>query len=90
MNGLNRAGEDPALENCQRVQHGQARGQDSCRAGRPYEYGNDNLSVGTNYIRQVVPFTRELDKVSEELFKLTTRGGSESLRCRHPRGHRQP
>lgn len=42
-----------------------------------YEYGNDNLSVGTNYIRQVVPFTRELDKVSEELFKLTTRGGSE-------------
>ncbi len=42
-----------------------------------YEYGNNNLSVGTNYIRQVLPFTRELDKVSEQLFKLTTNGGDE-------------
>lgn len=42
-----------------------------------YEYGNTNLSVGTNYIRQVLPFTRDLDKVSEELFKLTTNGGDE-------------
>lgn len=42
-----------------------------------YEYGNDNLSIGTNYIRQVLPFTRDLDKVSEQLFKLTTNGGSE-------------
>jgi len=42
-----------------------------------YEYGNNNLSVGTNYIRQVLPFTRDLDKVSEQLFKLTTNGGAE-------------
>ncbi|HAL70785.1 MAG TPA: hypothetical protein DCP71_03330, partial [Verrucomicrobiales bacterium] len=42
-----------------------------------YEYGNDNLSIGTNYIRQVLPFTRDLDRVSEQLFKLTTNGGSE-------------
>jgi hypothetical protein len=42
-----------------------------------YEYGNNNLSAGTNYIRRVLPFTRDLDKVSEELFKLTTNGGSE-------------
>ncbi|MEQ1748979.1 MAG: VWA domain-containing protein [Prosthecobacter sp.] len=42
-----------------------------------YEYGNTNLSVGTNYIRQVLPFTRDLDKVSEQLFKLTTNGGDE-------------
>lgn len=42
-----------------------------------YEYGNNNLSVGTNYIRQVLPFTRDLDKVSEQLFKLTTNGGDE-------------
>ncbi|HEY1084262.1 MAG TPA: vWA domain-containing protein [Prosthecobacter sp.] len=42
-----------------------------------YEYGNNSLSVGTNYIRQVLPFTRDLDKVSEQLFKLTTNGGDE-------------
>ena len=42
-----------------------------------YEYGNNNLSAGTNWIRLVVPFTRDLDKVSAELFKLTTNGGSE-------------
>lgn len=42
-----------------------------------YEYGNNNLSVGTNYIRLVQPFTRDLDKVSEHLFKLTTNGGQE-------------
>jgi hypothetical protein len=42
-----------------------------------YEYGNSGLSIGTNYIRQVLPFTRDLDKVSEELFKLSTNGGDE-------------
>jgi hypothetical protein len=42
-----------------------------------YEYGNNNLSAGTNYIRRVLPFTRDLDRVSEELFRLTTNGGSE-------------
>lgn len=42
-----------------------------------YEYGNNGLSVGSNYIRQVLPFTRDLDKVSEQLFKLTTNGGNE-------------
>lgn len=42
-----------------------------------YEYGNDGLSVRKNYIRQVLPFTRDLDRVSEQLFKLTTNGGSE-------------
>lgn len=42
-----------------------------------YEYGNNNLSVGTNYIRLVQPFTRDLDAVSDHLFKLTTHGGQE-------------
>jgi hypothetical protein len=42
-----------------------------------YEYGNNNLSAGSNYIRQVLPLTRDLDQVSAELFKLTTNGGSE-------------
>jgi hypothetical protein len=54
------------------------------RNGRPtviqvalYEYGNNNLSIGTNYIRRVIPFTDELDLVAEQLFKLTTNGGDE-------------
>ena len=42
-----------------------------------YEYGNARLSAGSNYIRQVLPLTRDLDKVSDELFKLTTNGGDE-------------
>jgi hypothetical protein len=42
-----------------------------------FEYGNDGLSSETGFIRLVVPLTGDLDRVSEELFKLTTNGGSE-------------
>lgn len=42
-----------------------------------YEYGNNGLSPRTGYIRQVVPFTEDLDRLSEALFSLTTNGGSE-------------
>lgn len=42
-----------------------------------YEYGNDRLSAEKGHIRQVVPLTLDLDKISEELFALTTNGGSE-------------
>jgi len=42
-----------------------------------YEYGNNGLSSSSGYIRQVTPFTYDLDKISEELFGLTTNGGSE-------------
>lgn len=42
-----------------------------------YEYGNDGLSVTGGYIRKVVPFTTDLDEISEKLFALTTNGGSE-------------
>ena len=42
-----------------------------------YEYGNDGLSSKDDWIRQVLPFTDDLDKVSEELFKLNTNGGTE-------------
>jgi hypothetical protein len=42
-----------------------------------YEYGNDGLAAENGYIRQVSGLTRELDKVSEALFTLTTNGGSE-------------
>ena len=42
-----------------------------------YEYGNDRLQNETRWIRRVLPLTRDLDAVSEELFGLTTNGGSE-------------
>jgi hypothetical protein len=42
-----------------------------------YEYGNDGLSAREGYIRQVSPFTENMDVISEKLFALTTNGGSE-------------
>ena len=42
-----------------------------------YEYGNDGLSAQHNYIRQVLPLSKDLDKISEALFALRTNGGSE-------------
>jgi len=42
-----------------------------------YEYGKDSLPAKEGYMRMIVPLTDDLDKVSEELFKLTTNGGSE-------------
>jgi hypothetical protein len=42
-----------------------------------FEYGNDNLSAESGYIRKVADLTTELDGVSEALFSLTTNGGSE-------------
>jgi hypothetical protein len=42
-----------------------------------YEYGNNRLSARNGYVRQVLPFTTDLDRVSEALFALTTNGGEE-------------
>jgi hypothetical protein len=42
-----------------------------------FEYGNDGLEGSDGYIRMVTNLTTDLDRISEELFKLTTNGGSE-------------
>ena len=42
-----------------------------------YEYGKSSLKSESHWIRQIQPLTRDLDKVSEELFELTTNGGDE-------------
>jgi hypothetical protein len=42
-----------------------------------YEYGNDWLSPGENWVRQVLPFTTDMDLVSEKLYSLRTHGGQE-------------
>jgi hypothetical protein len=42
-----------------------------------YEYGKSSLPSSGGYIRQIVPLSTDLDKISDELFKLTTNGGDE-------------
>lgn len=42
-----------------------------------FEYGNDGLPESEGYIRQVSNLTTDLDRISEQLFKLSTNGGSE-------------
>lgn len=42
-----------------------------------YDYGNDNIPAANNHVRQILPFTGDLDLVSQKLFGLTTRGGQE-------------
>ncbi len=42
-----------------------------------YEYGNDSLPAGESFLRLIVPLSEDLDRISEELFKLKTNGGSE-------------
>jgi hypothetical protein len=42
-----------------------------------FEYGNDGLPESEGYIRLVSNLTTDLDRISEQLFKLTTNGGSE-------------
>ncbi|MBK9973641.1 MAG: VWA domain-containing protein [Planctomycetes bacterium] len=42
-----------------------------------YEYGNDGIAAAEGHVRMVCALTTDLDKVSEQLFKLTTNGGEE-------------
>jgi hypothetical protein len=42
-----------------------------------YEYGKDAIPLQEGHLRNIVPFTSDLDKISDELFKLQTNGGEE-------------
>jgi hypothetical protein len=42
-----------------------------------YEYGKSSIPASEDYLRQIVPLSTDLDRLSEELFKLRTNGGSE-------------
>ncbi len=42
-----------------------------------YEYGRTNNDQGKGYVKQLSPFTRDLDEVSKILFSLNTNGGDE-------------
>ncbi|HEX2628331.1 MAG TPA: vWA domain-containing protein [Chitinophagaceae bacterium] len=58
-------------------------GKAKCDAGAPqieialYEYGRSSNDMAKGYIKQISPFTSDLDKLSQELFKLVTNGGDE-------------
>lgn len=58
-------------------------GRAKCENGNPkieialYEYGRTTNERNKGYIKQISPFTADLDKLSAELFKLTTNGGDE-------------
>ena len=42
-----------------------------------YEYGQSSIPAAEGYLRRVVPLSADLDRVSEELFRLRTNGGDE-------------
>ena len=42
-----------------------------------FEYGNNALDITNQYVRQVLPLSRDLDGVAEKLFELRTNGGDE-------------
>jgi len=42
-----------------------------------YEYGRDNNDLKKGYVKQIMPFTSDLDNLSQKLFQLTTNGGEE-------------
>ncbi len=42
-----------------------------------FEYGKDSIPEDEGYLRMILPFTTDLDKISDELFKLRTNGGDE-------------
>ncbi|MBL0055398.1 MAG: VWA domain-containing protein [Chitinophagaceae bacterium] len=42
-----------------------------------YEYGRSTNAVSDGYVKQISPFTTDLDKLSQQLFTLTTNGGDE-------------
>ena len=42
-----------------------------------YEYGKSSIPGPEGHLRQILPFTTDLDRVSEQLFALRTYGGDE-------------
>jgi len=42
-----------------------------------YEYGRDNNDLRKGYVKQIIPFTSDLDDLSQKLFQLSTNGGQE-------------
>ena len=58
-------------------------GRAECATGTPqieialYEYGRSGNDAARGYVKQIQPFTRNLDALSKSLFALSTNGGEE-------------
>jgi hypothetical protein len=58
-------------------------GKAKCEDGVPeieialYEYGRSTNDTKLGYVKQISPFSTDLDKLSQHLFNLTTNGGNE-------------
>lgn len=57
--------------------HASQKGQKPILEVALYEYGKSSLPAENGFLRQVLGFTTDLDKVSEELMALKTNGGDE-------------
>ncbi|MGE4158126.1 MAG: hypothetical protein AB7F75_03430 [Planctomycetota bacterium] len=77
MDGLITQAKDQLWDVVNTVSHLRRTGQKATLEVALYEYGNDGIPAGEQHLRQVLPFSSELDKISEKLFSLTTNGGSE-------------
>ena len=77
MDGLINQARNQLWQIVQRLSVAEKNGREPALRVSVFEYGNTNLPATENYIRQVLPLSDDLDKVSEALFGLTTRGGDE-------------
>jgi hypothetical protein len=77
MDGLIRQAKSQLWTIVQQFAKAKKRGQTPIVRVALFEYGNTHLPASEGYIRQVVPLTDDLDKISEKLFELTTSGGDE-------------
>jgi len=77
MDGLIRQAKSQLWTIVQQFARAKKHGQTPLLRVALFEYGNMGLPASEGYIRQVVPLTDDLDKLSEALFALTTNGGDE-------------
>ena len=77
MDGLINQARNQLWQIVQRLSETEKDGRKPALRVSVFEYGNSNLPATENYIRQVIPLSDDLDKVSEALFALKTDGGDE-------------
>lgn len=77
MNGLIDQARDQIWKIVNEVSKANKNNQDVTIQVGLFEYGKDDIPQYEGYVRMLSPLTSNLDKVSEQLFKLYTNGGEE-------------
>lgn len=77
MNGLINQAKAQLWEVVNELSYAKCKGETPNLEIALYQYGNDELSKQKGFIKQMAPFTTDLDEISEKLFGLTTNGGDE-------------